>query len=72
MDKPLNKKVQFVKIKQESGITCSFACRVKKFGDTESVVVIEKQATTVENKFLYQDMECYKTDQQVTLSRAKK
>lgn len=72
MDKPLNKKVQFVKIKPDSGISCSFACRVKKFGDNQSVVLIDKKATDIGNQYLYQDMECYKADQQVTLNRSKK
>lgn len=71
MNKPLNKNVQFVKVKQEDvGIDIPY--RVKTFGVNECVVIIDKKATTFSNERLYQDMDCYKADQQVKLQKFKK
>jgi hypothetical protein len=70
MSKPLNKNVQFVKVKQGVGVDIPY--RVKTFGATESVVIIDKKATTLNNEKLYQDMDCYKADQQVKLQKFKK
>jgi hypothetical protein len=71
MSKPLNKNVQFVKVKQE-GVGVDIPYRVKTFGDKECVVVIDKKATTLNNEKLYQDMDCYKADQQVKLMQARR
>lgn len=71
MDKPLNKKVQFVKVKAD-GVAVDIPYRVKNFGENESVVIIDKKATTLSNASIYQDMDCYKADQQVKLQQFKK
>jgi hypothetical protein len=71
MNKPLNKKVQFVKV-IAAGVAVDIPYRVKSFGDTESVVIIDKKATTVSNENLSQDMDCYKADQQVKVQQYKK
>lgn len=71
MDKPLNKKVQFVKVKA-AGVPVDIPYRVKTFGENESVVIIDKKATTLSNTSIYQDMDCYKADQQVKLQHFKK
>jgi len=71
MSKSLNKNVQFVKIKPEN-IGINIPYRVKTFGEQECVVVIDKKATTVSNDRLYQDIDCYKADQQVKLQKFKK
>lgn len=72
MPKPLNKKVQFVKIKSEGNSVADIPYRVKTFGDKECVVIIDKKATTLSNESIYQDMDCYKADQQVKLQQFKK
>lgn len=71
MSKPLNKNVQFVKVTQE-GVGVDIPYRVKTFGDKECVVIIDKKATTLSNEIIYQDMDCYKADQQVKLQKFKK
>lgn len=71
MNKPLNKKVQFVKV-IAAGVPVDIPYRVKSFGDTESVVIIDKKATTLSNESLSQDMDCYKADQQVKVQQYKK
>lgn len=71
MNKPLNKNVQFVKVKQE-GIGIDIPYRVKTFGDKECIVIVDKKANTFSNDRLYQDMDCYKADQQVKLQKFKK
>lgn len=71
MSKPLNKNVQFVKVKQE-GVGVDIPYRVKTFGDKECVVIIDKKANTMSNDILYQDMDCYKADQQVKLMQARR
>jgi hypothetical protein len=71
MNKPLNKKVQFVKVKSATPGT-DIPYRVKSFGETESILVIDKKATTFSNNDIFQDMDCYKADQQVKLQQFKK
>lgn len=71
MSKPLNKNVQFVKVNKE-GVGVDIPYRVKTFGDKECVVIIDKKATTLSNESIYQDMDCYKADQQVKLQKFKK
>jgi hypothetical protein len=71
MSKPLNKNVQFVKVNQE-GVGVDIPYRVKTFGDKECVVIIDKKATTLSNESIYQDMDCYKADQQVKHQTYKK
>lgn len=71
MNKPLNKKVQFVKV-IAAGVVVDIPYRVKSFGETESVVIIDKKATTLSNESLSQDMDCYKADQQVKVQQYKK
>lgn len=71
MNKPLNKNVQFVKVKQE-GVGIDIPYRVKTFGSEECIVIVDKKATTFSNDKLYQDMECYKSDQQVKFQKFKK
>lgn len=71
MNKPLNKKVQFVKVKVATpGVDIPY--RVKSFGETESVIIVDKKATPFSNDNIYQDMDCYKADQQVKLQQFKK
>lgn len=72
MSKPLNKNVQFVKVKDEVDVAADIPYRVKTFGDKECVVVIDKKATTLSNDSLYQDMDCYNADKQVKLQKFKK
>ena len=71
MDKQLNKNVQFVKVKS-AGVAVDIPYRVKSFGDSESLVIIDKKATTLSNASIYQDMDCYKADQQLKLQQFKK
>lgn len=71
MSKPLNKNVQFVKVKQE-GVGIYIPYRVKTFGDKECVVIVDKKATIFSNERLYQDIDCYKADQQVKVQQYKK
>jgi hypothetical protein len=72
MTKPLNKNVQFVKVKSGCAVAADIPYRVKTFGDKECVVIIDKKATTLSNDSIYQDMDCYKADQQVKLMQARR
>lgn len=71
MSKTLNKSVQFVKVDQ-IGILKDIPYRVKSFREKESIVVIDKKATTIKNENLTQDTECYAYDKKVKLEQAKK
>lgn len=72
MSKPLNKNVQFVKVNTAVATIAGIPYRVKSFGVTESVVIIDKKQNTMSNDILYQDMDCYKADQQVKLMQARR
>ncbi len=72
MIKPLNKKIQFVKLKDEMTTIANIPYRVKSFGDKESVIIVDKKATIIDNDKLHQDMDCYKADQQVKVKQFKR
>lgn len=71
MSKAINKNVKFVKI-QPLGPMGNIVYRVKSFGDKETVIIVDKKATTVKNENTYQDMECYKADNAVKLAHGTK
>lgn len=70
--KTLNKKIQFVKSLEGANIPINLIYRVKTFGETESVLIIDKKATIIKNSYLYQDMECYKSSQKLEVIKFKK
>lgn len=72
MSKALNKNVQFVKVNAGQSVPAGIPYRVKSFGLTESVVIVDKKATLLANDLLYQDMDCYNADKQVKLQQFKK
>lgn len=71
MVKKLNKTVSFVKIINQPDVSNSIPYHVKKFGESETVVVIDKKAVLFENEFLFQDAECYDQDKKLKLKQLK-
>lgn len=69
MSKTLNKTVQFVKVNQVD-IHNDIPYRVKSFGLTESVIIIDKKATNIKNEHLIQDSECYSLDKKIKLQKS--